>query len=511
MGSYLASGMASGMASETDESVTDLLIRGGVVVPCDSSRSAFIGDVAVCNGEIVRVGPGPGIGVCQGSGPVVDRLPGPGPGPGPGPEVGPGSAPGAGRPGVAAGPTAAARVIDASDCAVIPGFVNAHTHTLMERGVFEDLPFPVWLNDFALPKDKAYEPRHQRAGALLCQAEMISNGTTSFIDIFRFPEESARVAQTSGLRATISPQVIDEPAGAGESLASNEEFVDAWRGRHPRVRAWFGPHSLYTVHASTYGRMRDLAEQLGVGIHTHLAESRAETRAVAELSGGLTPAQWLDRLVGLGPHLVAAHCVELNDDDLARVAFSGMGVAHCPTSNMKLGNGAARIPELLAAGANVGLGTDSIMTNNNLDPFEEMRQAGLLAKFSSGDAEVLPSLELLEMATIGSAGALGLADSVGSLEVGKRADIAVVGLDRPHAWPAFCEGGGNVIEQLVWSCSGSDVRYTIVDGKVLLDDRRLLTLDLEEIRDLTHREARHLLTKAGVFEHVVGKYQGERT
>ena len=316
----------------SDCQTVDLLVRGGTVVPCDGSRRAFVGDVAVRDGCIAAVTPASG--------------------------------------GEAA-PTAA-RVIDASGCAVIPGFVNAHTHELMERDVFEDMDFFTWLEDFALPKDMAYEPRHQRAGSLMCQAEMIANGTTSFIDIFRFPAESAAVAVDSGLRATISPQAVDTPAGAGETLESSEAFIDAWHGRHPRVRAWFGPHSLYTVDPATYTAMRQRTDELGVGIHTHLAETQGEVARVAELSGGLTPVEWLDRLIGLGPDVVAAHCIELTDDDLDLLASTGVGVAHCPTSNMKLGNRAARIPELLAAGATVGLGTDSIMTNNNLDPFEEM-------------------------------------------------------------------------------------------------------------------------------------------
>ena len=452
----------------------ELLVRGGTVVPCDGSHRVFVGDVAVSGGRIASVTP------AAISEPLSAGPPEPPP----------------------------ARVIDATGCAVIPGFVNAHTHELLERGVFEDMDFFTWLEDFALPKDMAYEPRHQRAGAMLCQAEMIANGTTSFIDIFRFPDESAAVAVQSGLRATISPQAIDSPAGAGETLESSEAFIDAWNGHHERVRAWFGPHSLYTVDPATFTAMRVRADELGVGIHTHLAETTGEVARVAELSGGLTPVAWLDRLIGLGPDVVAAHCIELDDDDLALVADSGVGVAHCPTSNMKLGNRAARIGDLLAAGAVVGLGTDSIMTNNNLDPFEEMRQAGLLARFTTGDPAVLPCAQLLEMATIGGARALGLGDETGSLEPEKRADLAVVGLDRPRAWPVLSEGdGGNVIEQLVWSCSGADVRYTIVDGEVLLDNRRVVTLDLAEIADLVPREARHLLAKAGVLDHVLNKHR----
>lgn len=445
----------------------DLVVRGGTVVTVDAQDRILDGDVAVRSGHIVEIGPDL----------VTGRAP-------------------------------AARTIDASGCAVLPGFVNAHMHECMERGVFEDLPFFTWLEDFALPKDRAYEPRHQRAAALVCQAEMIRNGTTSFIDIFRFPHEAADVTVQSGLRGTISPQVIDDPEeGAGETLATNERFVEDWNGRHERVRAWFGPHSLYTVRPETLRRMRVLADRHGVGIHTHLAESRGETALVAERAGGLSPTRWLDELIGLGPDVVAAHCVELSDDDLELVVTSGLGVAHCATSNMKLGNGAARVRELLAAGATLGLGTDSVMTNNNLDPFEEMRQAGLLAKFVSGDATALESATLLRLATMGSAAVLGVADRVGSLEVGKLADIVVVDLAQPHAWPLFTEGGGNVVEQIVWSMTGRDVVHTVVGGDVLLDRGQLTTLDLVEIGDLVDREATHLLRSAGVLDFVLDRHR----
>jgi 5-methylthioadenosine/S-adenosylhomocysteine deaminase len=199
---------------------------------------------------------------------------------------------------------------------------------------------------------------------------------------------------------------------------------------------------------------------------------------------------------------VCAHCIELSDADIERIATTTTGVAHCPTSNMKLGNGVARVPALQAAGAVVGLGTDSIMTNNNLDPFEEMRMAALLQKQAAADPTVLPSHEVLRMATATSAEVLGLAGEVGSIEVGKRADFAVVDLNQPHAWPLFTEGAGNVVEQLVWSCSAGDVRHTVVDGAVLMENRRLLTIDLAEVRELVDIEARHLLAKAGLLETI---------
>jgi 5-methylthioadenosine/S-adenosylhomocysteine deaminase len=244
------------------------------------------------------------------------------------------------------------------------------------------------------------------------------------------------------------------------------------------------------------GQVRQLADHYGVGIHIHLAETPSETDTV-RARFGTTPTQALDQLVGLGPDVLCAHCIELTDDDIETLAASRAGVAHCATSNMKLGNGVARI--LLAAGAVVGLGTDSIMTNNNLDPFEEMRTASLLQKQAWRDPEVMTAADVLQLATLGSARALGLATEIGSIEVGKRADLIVVGFDEPRSWPLLTSGRPNVIEQLVWSCSGSDVRHTVVDGQVLMEHRQLLTLDLDEIRELVGVEARHLLGRAGLL------------
>lgn len=439
----------------------DLLIRNGVVLTMVPGERPIEGDVAVTEGGVSAVGPGLAV--------------------------------------------EADRVIEANGDAVLPGLVNAHMHETMERGLFEDIPFMEWLEGFALPKDQAYEPRHMRAAAMLNQLEMIRGGTTSFIDIFRFPAEAAAVAERSGLRATFAPQLIETPAGAGESLEASAAFVEERRGRSPdRIRAWFGPHALYSCEETTFERIRILADQFGAGIHTHLAESDAEVRMVAERTGGLTPVQYLDRLVGLGPEVVAAHCIHLTPPDVALLAERDVGVSHCPTSNMKLGNGVAPVPSLLEAGIRVGLGTDSIMTNNNLDMFEEMRQASFLQKLARRDATVLPARSVLEMATRGSAEALGLGRQVGTIEVGKRADLILVDLRRPHCWPVYREGGGNVVEQLVYACNAGDVRTTIVEGRILMEDGLVLTLDSAEIEDLVDRESRDLLRKAGVLDRLIG-------
>lgn len=443
----------------------DLLIRGGTLVTVDPRDDVVRADVAVSDGRIVEIGPGLRV--------------------------------------------EAERVLDASNAAVMPGFVNAHMHETLDRGVFEDLPFVEWLEQYALPKDMAYEPRHMRAAALLNQAEMIAGGTTAFIDIFRHPHEAAAVAEVSGLRATISPQIIDRPAGAGESVEAAVGFVEHWCGRLPdRIRPWFGPHSLYSVEPDSFRCVRELTRVYGVGIHTHLAESRAEAGMIAAASGGLGPVRWLDELVGLGPDVVAAHCIEVTPADIELLAERQVGIAHCPTSNAKLGNGIAPVPELLAAGAVVGLGTDSNMTNNDLDMFEEMRLAALVQKQRLADPAVMTSAQVLRMATMGSARVLGLADEIGSIEVGKRADLAVVDLRGPHARPIVRRSAPgartNVVEQLVWACSARDVRHTIVDGRVLMENRRLLTLDVDEIVELADRELLHLLSAAGVLEKRFG-------
>jgi 5-methylthioadenosine/S-adenosylhomocysteine deaminase len=244
--------------------------------------------------------------------------------------------------------------------------------------------------------------------------------------------------------------------------------------------------------------MSSHAARLGVGLHTHLAESRDEVRNITERTG-LRPAAYLDRLIDPGHRVLVAHAVHLTDAEIELVASRGWAVAHCPTSNMKLGNGVARVTAMLAAGVTVGLGTDSVMTNNNLDLFEEMRQAALVQKVTLEDATALPCREVLAMATTGSAAALGLGGQIGTIEVGRRADLIVVGLDSCHLWPLLTGERDNVVAQMVYSAGASDVRATIVDGQVLMEDGVVSTIDRDEVSDLVGREARDLLTKAGLL------------
>ena len=444
----------------------DLIIRGGIVLPMDD-RTAFEGDVAVKGGEIVALGPSLNL--------------------------------------------TGAEEIDASDRVVLPGLVNAHMHECMERGWFEDLAFDVWLNDHAQPKDRAYTPADQRAAALLNQAEMIVSGVTTFVDMFRFPGETASIAVDSGLRAVIAPQLIDSTPGVGETLEANLACFDEWHGAGDgRVSVWFGPHAPYSCSEASLAAVAEAARARRTGITIHLAESRWEDQSIREQTG-LSPTTYLDRVLGLGGDVLIAHAVHVDAADIELLATRNVAVAHCPTSNMKLGNGMAPIPELLAAGIRIGLGTDSIMTNNNLDLFEEMRQAALVAKLRKEDPAVLPAWTVLKMATIGGAEALGMADSIGTLEVGKRADLILIDLDRPHLWPFHRSESsfGNLVEQLVYSARGSDVVGTVVDGQVLMTDSNLRTLDLIEVREVVEQQGGDLLRRAGA-ESVVLERLGRR-
>jgi 5-methylthioadenosine/S-adenosylhomocysteine deaminase len=393
---------------------------------------------------------------------------------------------------------AAKRTIDARGNAVLPGFVDAHMHECLLRGYAEDMPLMQWLERICFPKDRAYEPHHMRAAALMGQLEMIQGGITTFIDIFRYPAQAAQVAEASGLRAIFSPQIIESTPGAGETVESSEAFVREWRDRVPgRIFAWFGPHAPYSVSPEGYRRIRELADRYEVGIHTHLCETAGEVELIQN-QYGCSPVEHLDRLGVLGPDCLAAHCVHLSERDVELLVERDVAVAYNPASNMKLASGVAPVPWLLEAGVRVGLGTDSNLSNNNLDMFEDMRLGAMLQKLHREDAAALPAQQVLEMATLGGARCLGLQDQVGSLEVGKRADVVVVDLHTAHMWPALHGQDSNLVEQLVYSANANDVLTTIVDGKVLMEDRQVITLDPVEIEDTVRRAAEDLIEKGGI-------------
>jgi len=432
----------------------DLLIRGGLVVTMDPARAVLpAADVAVQGERIVALGGSLGC--------------------------------------------AARQVIDARDRAVLPGLVNAHTHETLTRGLAEDLPLERWLAEICFPLDRATTAEIMRAAALMNQLEMIRGGITTFLDIYRFPAACAEVAERSGLRAIFAPQIIDDAEGAGETIESAEAFVAEWRGRNSRILPAFGPHAPYSCGPETYRRIGELARRYDVPIHTHLAETRWELETIAQRYG-TTPARHLERLGLLDSRLSVAHGTYLEPDEIELLRERDVAVVHNPTSNMKLASGVAPVSAWLAAGLRVGLGTDSNLSNNNLDLFEEMRLAALLQKLSRGDAAALPCFDALALATTGGARALGLGAATGSIEVGKQADLILIDLNQPHLWPLFDGGRANIAEQLVYSAGAADVSHTIVAGQVLMAQRQVLTLELDAVRAAVAEAGTRLLERAGI-------------
>ncbi len=432
----------------------ELIIQGGLVITMDEDRRVLNpGDVAVVGDQISAVGSDLGV--------------------------------------------EAGTVIQADNRAVMPGLINAHTHETLTRGLAEDLPLNRWLEELCFPLDRAYTPEIMRASAMMNQLELIRGGVTTFLDIYRHPAACAKVAEVSGLRGIFAPQIIADPTGVGESLETAETFVADWVGRNPRITPALGPHAPYSCPPKTYQRSAELAEEYDVPLHTHLAETRWEIDTIADRFG-LTPAEHLDNLGVLGPRLSVAHGVFLTPTDIELLRERDVSVVYNPTSNMKLASGVAPIPDLLAAGVRVGLGTDSNLSNNNLDMFEEMRLGAFLQKLHRADAAALPCQDVLALATIDGASALDMADSIGSLEAGKQADIILIDLDQPHLWPLFEGGQLNVIEQVVYSASAADVTHTIVEGQILMAERQVQTLASEVVREAVDEAGARLLRRAGI-------------
>jgi 5-methylthioadenosine/S-adenosylhomocysteine deaminase len=374
----------------------------------------------------------------------------------------------------------AARTIDASGCLVMPGLVNAHTHAAMTcyRGMADDLPLMAWLNRYIFPAEAKSDESQVYWSTLLACAEMIRSGTTLFFDMYLFEGRVADAAKEAGIRALVGEVLFDFPSPnygpIDKGLEYTEALIERWQG-DPLIRVAVEPHALYTCSPDLLVRCRALAEKHGAPLGIHLSENQSE---VEEVSGryGLRPAGHLERLGLLSSNLIACHCVWLTDIEMDLLARRGVRVAHNPESNMKLASGVAPVPDLLKRGVPVGLGTDGCASNNNLDLFQEMDFAAKVHKVHRLDPTVMPAETVLEMATLGSARVLGMGGEIGSLEVGKKADVIVVDLNRPHLQPVY-----NVVSQLVYSATGADVRDVIIDGKIVMQNRRLLTLDEERI------------------------------
>jgi 5-methylthioadenosine/S-adenosylhomocysteine deaminase len=364
---------------------------------------------------------------------------------------------------------------------ILPGLINTHTHApmVLYRGLADDLALMDWLTRYIFPVEKAtVSPDFVRVGTRLAALEMIESGTTTFVDMYYFEDDIAEVTHQAGLRAVLGQSVIKFPVPDAPTpeaaLNRAEAFITKWKA-DPLITPAVAPHAAYTLEPATLKAARDLANRHDVPLVIHLAETRDEVKIVQD-AFHTSPTRFLDSLGIWTGRSIAAHAVYLDDADMRILAQAGVGVAHNPESNMKLASGVAAVPKWLIAGIRSGLGTDGAASNNDLDMFEAMRFAALLHKSATGDPEVLPARQVLELATRRGAEAIGLGDRIGSLEPGKDADLITVAMDGARQTPMF-----NPISHLVYVARGADVRTTIVGGKVLMRDREVLSLKSAEV------------------------------
>ena len=417
----------------------DLVVAGDWVLTLAPDEAPIpSGAVAIANGEIVAVGPAA----------EIDRR------------------------------YRAANRIDGTDRVVMPGLVNGHTHAAMSllRGVADDLELMAWLTGYIFPAEVALvDEDFVRTGTQLACWEMIRGGITSFVDMYYFPDAVAETVVDCGLRAVVAPSVIeqrapDAPDGA-TSLAQARSFASRWRERHPRIVPAIGAHSVYTVSRDGLERIVAATRAANVPLAIHVAES-ANEMAASQAQHGMSPVAVLEDIGAFSGPVIAAHMVHPDANDVATLARRRVGVVHNPTSNLKLASGVAPVTQMRAAGVPVGLGTDGAASNNDLDLWEEIRLAGLLAKNHTLDPTVLPAREALAMATRSGAHAAGLGDDVGMLAAGLRADLIQVRIDAMRHRPLY-----DIESHLVYVADATDVSTTIVEGVVLMRDEEVLSID----------------------------------
>jgi 5-methylthioadenosine/S-adenosylhomocysteine deaminase len=383
------------------------------------------------------------------------------------------------------------RVLDASRHAVLPGLVNGHTHVAMTlfRGMADDLALETWLNDHIWPAEVAFVDRDSVGrGTTLACVEMLRGGITTALDMYWFPRECALAARRTGLRLVVGGVLLDGPGADGLSheqrLAENRALLEEFR-HDPLIGVSIQPHSTYTVSPEHLLEAHALADEFGVLFALHASETAEEVRTVLEMHGR-TPVRHLQSLGLLGPRTTLHHAVHLDDEEIALLAGTGTSAVHCLESELKLASGIPRLPALLRAGVNVGLGTDGAASNNDLDMWSEMRLCALLYKAIEKDPTAIPAREALWLATRGGAKALGMDHLIGSIEPGKRADIVLVDLDRPHLSPVY-----NVVSHLVYAAHKGDVTTVLVNGVVVVEDGRTTLVDereaMEHVREVADR------------------------
>jgi 5-methylthioadenosine/S-adenosylhomocysteine deaminase len=420
----------------------DLLITGGTVITMDGShRIIEKGAIAIRNGEIVRIG-------------KATELRG----------------------------TRTKQTINAAGKVIIPGLINTHTHVPMSlfRGIADDLDLNEWLTKYIFPAEaKNVDEAFVRAGTRLGLAEMIRGGTTTYCDMYYFEDAVADETKRAGVRGVLGETVIDFPVADNktwdQAMAYSERFINKWKN-DPLIVPAVAPHAPYTVSTEHLRAVKALSDRLNAAIVTHVAETKKERDDILAQKGA-TPVNYLNNIGFLNNRVIAAHLVFVNNREIDILKEKGVGAAHNPQSNMKLASGVAPIPEMLAKDVAVGLGTDGAASNNDLNMWEEMDTAAKLHKVYNGDPKVLSAEQAFEMATIRGARALHLDKLIGSLEVRKRADIVIVDFDDLNQTPFY-----NYYSHLVYATKANDVRTVIINGRVVMLDRRLLTLNENVIK-----------------------------
>ena len=443
----------SAACSSTADDSIDLIIKGDHVVTMDADATVIEnGALAVDDGVIIAVGPAQEIAAKY---TATETLPG-------------------------------------DQRIVMPGLINGHSHAAMTllRGVADDLALMDWLQNYIFPAEVEFvDAEFVRIGTELACWEMIRGGTTTFVDMYYYPDTIAEVVDNCGMRALISATVIDQRSPDAEDAADSTEkgigFIERWLGKNPRITPIFGPHANYTLNLEQLAATRDAAVKLGVPISIHLSESPYEVQ-YAKDNYGMTSIDAFESIDFFRGPTIAAHVVWPTDSEIPILAERRVGVIHNPTSNTKIASGIAPIAKMLDAGVLVGIGTDGAASNNDLDLWEEMRLAAFLQKVDRMDPEVMSAHTVLSMATSSGAEAIGLDAITGSLEVGKQADVIQVAFDDVHHVPTY-----DVVSHLVYVTDEQDVATVVVDGKVLMREQEMLTIDTERVS----AEARALAAK----------------
>jgi len=379
--------------------------------------------------------------------------------------------------------------IDATGHIVLPGLINTHTHApmVLYRGLADDLALMEWLEKYIFPAEaRTVSPEFVRAGTRLAALEMIQSGTTTFTDMYYFEEEIAQETRSAGLRGVLGQTVIQFPVAdaktPADALSRAEAFITRFKG-DPLITPAVAPHAMYTLDGPTLRAARELSRRHGVPTLIHLAETEAEL-ATSQAQHKMSPVAYLDSLGFLGAGVVGAHAVWVTEPEIALLKSRGVGLSHTPESNMKLASGTAPVPAYLRADVALGLGTDGAASNNDLDMFEAMRTASLLHKLQTKDPRAVSARAALEMATIRGARALGMERQIGSLEVGKRADLIAVSVVGARQTPMY-----DPLSHLVYVAHGDDVRTSVVHGKVLMRNRRVATLNEARVLAEAHEWA----------------------